>query len=167
QRNAADTQLAARAALRAGAARAGICALSGDLRPVDRRRVQRVGQRLRSGAARGLRAAGLCHAQARLSERAARPWPRARRRDGARAAPVAHDVGGQPGHSRVAADLGADAVVRAAHPADTARREAERVALAGNGGGKQMKTLCMALAALAGVAAPAYADRPTPPGALV
>ena len=60
--------------------------------------------------------------------RAADPRPRARRRDGARAAPVADDVAGRPGDPRVAADLGGDAGAGGADTAAAAVQASQRVA---------------------------------------
>jgi TctA family transporter len=93
QRDAARAESAARAALRPGTEDARVHSLSPDPGRVAGRRLQRLGQHVRSAAPDHFRAARLPDAQARFSGCAAHPGPRTRRRDGARAAPVAHDVG--------------------------------------------------------------------------
>src|SRR5439155_1241824 len=82
-RHAAHPEPAAGAGVRAGAARAGVRAVSGDPRHLHCRRLQRLGQPVRCRAARRIRAARLCHAQARLPGGAADPRAGAGRSHGA------------------------------------------------------------------------------------
>jgi len=108
-----------------------------------------------------LRPARLPDAQARLSHGAADPRAGARWRDGARAAPVADDVGGQPVDPCFAADLGRDAMFCAADFADSAFLAFQFVAPARTGAERPMKIFSILVAAL--VATQAQAFTPTRP----
>ena len=90
---------------------AGLRPVSDHLRHLDRRRLQRLGQPVRlSGCWPLFGLLGYADAQARLSVGAADPGPRAGRRHGAGAAPVADDVAGRPLDTGVQTDIGDDAV---------------------------------------------------------
>src|SRR3981081_273522 len=95
QRDPAALEPAAGPAVRADPAGARLYSLPRHSRDFGRRRLQRVGAAVRHRVAGGLRAAGLVDGEAEISGRPADPRLRARRRDGARAAPVAHHVAGR------------------------------------------------------------------------
>src|SRR5712672_2618250 len=95
QRDPAAVEPAAGPAVRADPAGARLYSLprhSGDL---GRRRLQRVGAAVRHRVAGRLRPARLADGETEISGRPADPRLRARRRDGARTAPVAHHVAGR------------------------------------------------------------------------